>query len=478
MISVEEYASHDGLGLAELIKRGEVTATELRDVAITAIEAKNPALNAVLQVLTEESSKEIDQSLPEGPFTGVPFAIKEFVLHAAGVRLDLGSRIGEGSVLPHDTELMSRFRRSGLATVATTQTPEFGFCTTTEPVLHGPAHNPWKAGYTPGGSSGGSAAAVAAGIVPLAHANDGGGSIRVPASCCGLVGLKPSRDRIPSGPDVSDPLFGGATEFAVTKTVRDTAVLLDCVAGPDVGASGHPVPPARPFAEEVGAKPVPLRFAWTTTAPSGQEIDPECRRAVEKTVAALESLGHTGAESDPEYSWSQFLDSTGTIWATTLAGMIDGFGALNGRTPSPENLEAATWAAYQDGKKTSAEQLMAALAFNNTLSRSFGAFFEQHDVWVTPTISTRPVPHGTMNQNRTGITTAEWTEQVFGWCCFSPQLNNTGLPAISLPLHWSDDGLPVGVQIVGRFGAESTLIRLASQLEEAMSWHERLPVGD
>lgn len=470
MISIEEYASYDGLGLAELVERGDVTASELRDAAIAAIEAKNPALNAVLQILKEESSEEIRQGLPQGPFRGVPFGIKEFVLHAAGVRFDLGSRIAEGTVLPHDTALMSRFRQAGLVTVATTQTPEFGFCTTTESVLHGPVHNPWKPGFTPGGSSGGSAAAVAAGILPLAHANDGGGSIRVPASCCGLVGLKPSRDRIPSGPDVSDPLFGAATEFALTKSVRDTAALLDCVAGPDIGASGHPVPPARPFVEEVRANVEPLRFAWTTTLPSGQQIDPECRLAVENTVKLLESLGHKGTEASPEYSWDEFLQSTATMWATAMAAMIDGFGGLNGRTPSPDNLEAATWAAYQDGKKTSAEALMGALAHINVLSRSFGTFFEQFDVWVTPTISSRPLAHGELDQNRAGISTAEWAEQVFGWCCFSPQLNNTGLPGISLPLHMSADGLPVGVQIAGPLGSESTLIRLASQLEQARPW--------
>ena len=253
MISLTDYSSYDGLGLAALVARKEVTAKELLDTALAAVAKVNPKLNAVLQTLSEMAAAEIAAQPPTGPFAGVPFVIKELVLHAKNVRLDSGCRLAQGTVPSADTELMARFRRAGLVLMGTTQTPELGYNPTTETVLFGPVHNPWDLNRSAGGSSGGSGAAVAAGIVPVAHANDGGGSIRIPAACDGLVGLKPTRDRTPTGPDYADPLCGLAIEFAVTRTVRDAAALLDAVAGPDVGAPGMIAPPARPYANEVGA---------------------------------------------------------------------------------------------------------------------------------------------------------------------------------------------------------------------------------
>jgi amidase len=475
MISLKDYTAHDGLGLAELVARKEVTPDELGAAAFEAVAKVNPRINAVLHTIPKEAAAEIRAGLPRGPFTGVPFLIKEIVLHAKGVRCEMGSKLAQGYVPDADTELMARFRRAGFVLAGTTQTPEFGYNPTTETRAFGPVHNPWDLGRSPGGSSGGSGAAVAAGIVPIAHANDGGGSIRIPASCNGLVGLKPSRDRIPSGPDYGDLLCGLACEFALTRSVRDAAALLDVVAGPDPGAPGHPVPPARPYREQIGTPPSRLRIAWTTTPASGAKIDPECEKAVHETVRLLESLGHTLIEDRPRYDWDAFLENVNVIWGAFGVASIDFASAMTGRKPGPDNLEAVTLASYEDGKRYSAIDLLNAMTHCNLVSRQVGPFFEKVDVLVTPTIARQPAPLGELNQNREGMTAMEWTRQVFSYVPFTPLFNVTGQPAISLPLHWSADGLPVGVQIAGRFGDEATLLRLAAQLEQARPWAAKRP---
>jgi amidase len=475
MISLTDYSSHDGLGLAALVARKEVTAKELLDTALAAVAKVNPQINAVLQTLPEMAAKEIAAQPLTGPFAGVPFVIKELVLHAKNVRLDSGCRLAQGSVPSEDTELMARFRRAGLVLMGTTQTPELGYNPTTETVLFGPVHNPWDLTRSAGGSSGGSGAAVAAGIVPMAHANDGGGSIRIPAACDGLVGLKPTRDRTPTGPDYADPLCGLAIEFAVTRSVRDAAALLDAVAGPDVGAPAMIAPPARPYAQEVRAPTGKLRIAWTTTPASGEKIDPECVKAVHETVRTLQDLGHTLIEGGPKYDWDSFLNNVHLIWSAFTALSVDVAAKSLGRKPGLDNLEAVTLACYEDGKRISALDLLYAQAHGNMLSRSVGAFFETVDALVTPTIARPPVPLGELNQNHPGMTAMEWTRQVFTYCPFTPLFNSTGQPAISLPLYATATGLPIGVQVAGRFGDEATLIRLASQLEQARPWAKRRP---
>ena len=475
MISLSEYAAHDGLGLAELVVRKEVTPEELLNTAYAAVAKVNPQLNAVLQTLTEQATTEARGSLAQGPFSGVPFLIKELVLHAQNVRCDSGSKLAQGYIPGEDSELMARFRKAGFVLAGTTQTPELGYNPTTETTLFGPVHNPWRAGHSAGGSSGGSGAAVAAGIVPVAHANDGGGSIRIPASCNGLVGLKPTRDRVPTGPDYSDPLCGLACEFVVSRSVRDSAALLDVVAGADIGAPGLPVPPVRPYREEVGASPGKLRIAWTTTPPSGEKIDPECEKGVHETVRALAELGHTLVEDRPVYDWDEFLDKIHVIWTAYTAMSVDGLSTMFGRKPGLDTLEAVTLACYEDGKRRTAVELLNSMAHGNTLSRQVGVFFENFDAFVSPIQSQPPPPHGEINQNRTGMTAMEWTQQVFAYVPFTPIFNSTGNPAVSLPMHWTPDDLPVGVQIAGRFGDEATLFRLASQLEEARPWAEKRP---
>ncbi len=475
MIALHDYAAYDGLGLAELLARKEVTPEELVNTAIAAIDKVNPRLNAVLQTLAEQAIAEARGALPQGPFRGVPFLIKELVLHAKNVRCDMGSRLAHGYIPETDSELMARFRRAGFVLSGTTQTPELGYNPTTETTLFGPVHNPWRAGHSAGGSSGGSAAAVAAGIVPLAHANDGGGSIRIPASCNGLFGLKPSRDRVPTGPDFSDPLCGLACEFVVSRSVRDSAALLDVVAGADVGAPSLPVPPVRPYAEEVGAPAGRLRIAWTTTPASGDKIDGACETGVHATVRALEELGHELVEDRPMYDWEEFLDKVHVIWTAYTASAVDDLAALMDRTPGPDILEAVTLTCYEDGKRRTAVELLNSMAHGNTLSRQVGAFFQKYDAFVSPTLSRPPAPHGEINQNRAGMTAMEWTQQVFSYVPFTPIFNTTGQPAMSLPMHWTSNDLPIGVQIVGRLGDEASLFRLASQLEEARPWSGKRP---
>jgi amidase len=475
MIAMDDYTGCDGLGLAGLVARREVSPRELLDTALAAAATINPELNAILQTLTDAGRAAIAAGLPAGPFQGVPFAIKELVLHARGVRCDMGSRLAQGLVPDADTELMARFRKAGLVLCATTQSPELGYNPTTECTLFGPVRNPWDPTRSAGGSSGGSAAAVAAGIVPVAHANDGGGSIRIPASCNGLVGLKPTRDRTPQGPDYADLLCGLAIEFAVTKSGRESAALLDAVAGADVGASGMLPVPVRPYREEVNTPPGRLRIAFSATPASGAAIDPECVRAVTETARLLEDLGHTVVEDAPRFDWEAFLASIHVIWTGYTASAVQGLAAATGRTPGPATLEAVTLACYEEGRRHSAIDLLAAMAHGNTVSRQVGAFFSGYDAFVTPTVSQLPAPLGTLDQNRAGMSAMDWTRQLFTYVPFTPLFNTTGQPAISLPLAESASGLPIGVQIAGRFGDEATLFRLAGQLEAARPWADRRP---
>ncbi len=474
-MKLSEYANYDGLGLAKLVQQGEVTPNELKETAIEAIKQLNPKLNSVITVLSDQAGKEIEKGLPDGPFKGVPFLIKEIVLHAADVPLNYGSRLAKGLVLPHDTELMSRFRKAGLVTIGTTPTPEFGYNATTEAVIHGPTKNPWNTARSPGGSSGGSAASVAAGIVPLAHANDGGGSVRIPASCCGLVGLKPTRGRVPTGPDYGEILNGIAVEFAVTRSVRDASALLDQVAGPDTGCYGWAEPPKISFAQAASLPPGKLRIAWMDKALTGVSIDRECVDAVHNTVKLCEDLGHEMVEAAPEIDIEAHSLATLRIWSANLANMMDGVGTLLGRTPSEENLEAASLACYHFGKSLTATELLQALDIYTLVSRSVGVFFENYDVLLSPTTAQLPLPLGELNQNASGLSAQEWTEQIFTYAPFTNLFNTTGLPAISLPLSWNKEGLPIGMQFGGRYADEATLLKLSSQLEEACPWKDKRP---
>ncbi len=475
-MELHEYAQYDGLGLADLIRRREVKSTELVELALTAIEQMNPDLNAVIGFIIQQSDQVDENDLPDGPFRGVPFLIKDLVVHAAGVPTDSGCRLFENSIFPHDTELMARFKKAGLVTIGRTNTPELGFNISTEPLLHGPSRNPWDTSKSTGGSSGGSSAAVAARTVPWAHATDGGGSIRIPASCCGLVGLKPTRGRTSLGPDFGEVVLGGmGIEHAVTRTVRDSAAILDAVHGPGAGDPYIIAPPAGPYLEEVSTSPGDLKIAFTTTGWNGAESDPACVKAVEETARLLESLGHTVIEAAPKVDLDAMVDACTPAWCAWLAQAAEGARSL-GRNPSEENLEATTWACYQFGLDVSGIDLVNTMAVFNQINRSVGTFMRDYDVLLSPTLPGPPVELGFYNANDSSLDAKGWMDKLFkGYAQFSLLFNVTGQPAISLPLHQTDTGLPIGVHFAGRFGDEATLFRLAGQLEQASPWIDRKP---
>jgi amidase len=473
-MQLSEYTKFDGLGLAELVRRREVKPEELVRTAFSALEAVNPALNAVIGVLRDEARTTLERPLPEGPFTGVPFLVKDLVLHLAGVPTDLGSRLLQGLVFPHDSHLMTRYRQAGLIPIGRTNTPEFGFNATTEPVLHGPTHNPWNPEFSPGGSSGGSAAAVAAGIVPVAYANDGAGSIRIPASLCGLFGMKPTRGRTPAGPDVSEGMNGIGVEHVLSRSVRDSAAMMDATMGPDVGAPFAIAPPERPYLEEVGRAPGRLRIAFARSMGSGAAVAPECMAAVEDAAKLCRELGHEVIEAVPRYRPEALEEALVAIWCSGVAAWVEGLSALTGRKPGPEVLEASIWASVQHGRDMKAVELQRAFAIVNHISRDVGRFFVDYDALLTPTLPVAPYRLGVLDANAP-TTAHEWARRAFAYCALTAVFNVTGHPAMSVPLHWSPSGLPVGVQFVGRWGEEATLFRLAGQLEQARPWARRTP---
>jgi amidase len=472
MAKPDEFASLDALALAELVRRQEVKPIELVEAAIERIERLNPILNAVVTPMFEQARAAAAGKLPEGPFTGVPFLIKDLGAMHRGVPMTMGAAAMRNFVPDHDSELVARMKRAGLIILGKTNTPEFGILPTTEPRLFGPTHNPWDLSRTTGGSSGGSAAAVAARLVPMAHGNDGGGSIRIPASCCGIFGLKPTRARNPLGPDFGD-IFGGLViDHAVTRSVRDSAALLDATAGPDVGDPYWAPPPARPFLREVDAKPERLRIAFTIALP-GVKVHADCVDAVHDAAELCLSLGHEVVEAAPLVNRELVARSFMVLWSAGFAWTIDGIGLATGRPMSPDQFEPLTWALYEMGRQQSASAYLLSLTFLQRVSRDIARFFLQYDVWLTPTLSEPPVPLGTFDSPpenpMQGLHRAEAFAPLTAICNF------TGQPAMSVPLYWNTSGLPVGTHFIGRFGDEATLLRLAAQLESVRPWAGRRP---
>ncbi|KAB7705509.1 amidase [Bacillus aerolatus] len=470
------YSEYDATGLAELVKKKEVTPKELAEAAFEGIEKLNPTINAIVQALAEQSDKEIEKGLPDGPFKGVPFLIKELGIQAAGVPISSGSRLLDGFASPADDELMTRFRKAGLVTVGTTTTPEFGYNFTTESVLHGPTRNPWNLERSAGGSSGGSAAAVAAGIVPIAHANDGAGSIRVPASYNGLIGFKPTRGRVPAGPNVSEPAYGRSASFAITRSVRDTAALLDFIKGPDVGCYAWAERPKRPYSEEALSPPGRLRIAWSAHPQNHATVNEEVLQVLYQTVKLCEELGHTMVEAAPIVDEELHALSALRIKAAYTTSAINHASAKLNRVPSEENLEAAIWSAYQTGQNLKATELLEAFNIQNRISRSVGEFFTNYDVLLTPTAAQPPLSLGELNMNAPESDMRTFGKKMFNYFPFTRLFNTTGQPAVSLPLGWSRTGLPIGMQFAGRFADEATLFRLAGQLEKAGLWNTTSPL--
>ena len=468
-----DLAILDAVAQAELVRRGDATPRELVEAAISRIENVDPALNAVVARFFDRALAEVDAGLPDGRFRGVPFLLKDLGATLGGTIQTEGSRALRTKVTPSDSELTRRYRAAGFVILGKTATPEFGNHSTAEAVLWGPTHNPWDHSRTTGGSSGGSGAAVASGMVPAAHGNDGAGSIRIPASCCGLVGLKPTRGRNSWAP-AGDVLSGVAMEHVLTRSVRDSAAILDVTAGWVPGDPSVAPVPERPFAEEVGRDPGRLRIAWTATPPfDGVAVDPACAGAVRDAAGLLATLGHDVGEAAPAFDGESLIEPFARVWAIANEEAHRSVVRHLGREPEADELEETTWELIDYAQRFDAVDLLDALAALTAASRAIGPFFETHDAWLTPTLARPPDRLGILNQSRGGA--VEWWRFDCSFNPWNPIANLTGQPAMSLPLAMTADGLPIGILLSGRFGDESTLFRLAGQLEAARPWRDRRP---
>jgi amidase len=480
-----EPSRADAVEQAELIRSGAASPTELVDEAIARIEALNPQLNAVVRDRFERARAEARATLPDGPFRGVPILLKDLSCEIEGETLYEGMRfLRDADYHSVRTDaLAERFLDAGFVVLGRTNTPEVGHLPTTEPESYGPTHNPWRRGHTPGGSSGGSAAAVASGMVAVAHANDGGGSIRIPASCCGLVGLKPTRGRVPSGADLNEISNFLVCEHVVTRSVRDTAALLDVTGAPRaVGASRAPTPRV-PFATEVGADPGRLRIGFLDADPTAvASLHPECVAAVTGAASLLASLGHEVDASFP-LAWcdAEAMIRFTSVWATECAYVLDDWAAKAGREVTEADVEPLTWALAAMGRGVTGPAFMETVVHAMADARAAAEWWRPdpgtpgagHDLLLTPTVGEPPPPHGSFDATREAPFAGFVRAGTF--VPFTTQSNISGQPAISLPLHWTADGLPVGVQLVGAFGREDLLIRVAAQLEAAAPWADRRP---
>jgi amidase len=489
-----DYDKYDGLGLGELVRKKEVKPSELVEEAISRIERLNPQLNAVIHKMYELARQAADKDLPDGRFKGVPFLMKDIFMAYAGVPLTSGSRFLKDYVPDHDSELVKRFKAAGIIVVGKTNLPEFGLVPVTEPELFGPTKNPWDLTRTPGGSSGGSAAAVAARMVPLAHGNDGGGSIRIPASCCGVFGLKPTRGRNPIGPDYGEAWRGLVCDHVLTRSVRDSAAILDATAGPDVGALYYAVPPPRPFLSEVGTDPGKLRIAFTSRPFLGDIVDKDCVKGLEATVKLCRDLGHEVVEAEPQIDGKAFARAFLMMVCVETRATIEESEVRLSRKASFKDFEPSTWVLGLLGRQCRAPEFSRSLNLIQHVGRQIGEFFRKYDVLLTPTLAMPPVVTGALQPKGNQLVAMKLlgrlnagklisvfsgidvlAEHVFEFMPYTPLFNVTGQPAMSIPLYWNDEGLPIGMQFVGRYGDEGMLFRLASQLEKARPWSQRIP---
>jgi amidase len=465
----------DATAQADLVRSGEVTTRELAEGAIERIEALNGELNAVIHPLFEQA---LATEPADGPFKGVPFVVKDLVCAVKDTPHHEGMRFLRDLDFHADADswLATRFREMGFVFVGKTNTPELGILPTTEPEAYGPSRNPWNTNHSPGGSSGGSGSAVASGMVAIGHANDGGGSIRIPASCNGLVGLKATRARVSMAP-LGDFIGGLATELVVSRSVRDTAAVLDFASeGAPPGEPYFAPAKARPYTEEVGADPGKLRIGLMTGTPGALEpAHPDCVAAAESAARLLESLGHSvdvahPAALDDEGYIPQFL----VRWTAGVAAGLDFWAMRTGKPITPEDVEPTTWALAEQGWGNSAAALVAAVGYGQIVARAVVAWWQEYDLLLTPTMGQPPAELGTIGNGREEDPLAP-IERAVPYAAFTAGFNATGQPAISLPLHWSEPGLPIGVQLVADLGREDLLLRVASQLEEAQPWAERRP---
>ena len=473
---LSEYAGYDAVGLAELITKGDVTAEELALLTLTAIEELNPELNAVIETFPDRAGSDHVSSLAQGPLRGVPCLNKDLSFPEKGSLMEMGSQMMAGHVATYDAVATERLRAAGLNNLGRTTTPEFGLVGVTESRLTGTTRNPWDLSTTPSGSSGGSASAIAAGIVPVATASDGGGSIRGPAANCGLVGLKPSRGRVSLGPNRGESLCGLGVIFALTRTVRDTALLLDCLQGPAAGDPPGPVPPVQRFCDETNAPLSPLRIAFTDKLWGHESVCPEIRECLNGVLRVLEQGKHLVEEARPDLSYEPFLDATLKVWSADLAAGIDGPPGSPEPNATAEFLQSTTLEMLRYGRSLSATELLQALRHFGDISGCVGCFFDRHDILITPSSAAAAQKIGTFQCDPEGpVDLEDWNRQIYKHDSFYPLYNATGHPAISLPLGETRCGLPIGIQLAAAWGNESLLIRVASFLETAMPWYDRRP---
>jgi amidase len=462
----------DATAQAELVRTGEASPKELVEAAIARIEALNPQLDAVIRTRFDAARAEAAGDLPNGPFRGVPFLLKDLGAHVAGEPAAHGLRSLHDVARPDTSYLAQQFKAAGFITLGRTNVPQFGTTVTTEPVGFPPARNPWNRDHSTGGSSGGSAAAVASGMVAAAHANDGGGSIRIPASECGLVGLKPTRARVSQGPEIGEGWAGGTIDGAVTRTVRDAAAILDAISAPMPGEPYYAPALPGPLRGEVGRDPGRLRVGFLDHAGAEGYLDhPECRAAVAAATKLLGSLGHVVEESAPAAAYEEeFGQMFPVVIAADSAKEIGEFEQLLGRPIPDEELEPRNLLYRDWGRSMSALDYLNARAWLGGWSRRMATWWEDHDILVTPTVAAPPPRIGWFTEDP-----AAEGQRIVSFIPYTAQFNMTGQPAVSLPLHWSADGLPVGVQLVAAYGREDLLVRLASQLEQAAPWADRRP---
>jgi len=494
-MTFSEYSNYDGLGLAELVQRKKVSPAELVEEAIARIEAHNPKLNAVVYKLYERARTAAKGKLPEGHFIGVPFMMKDLSATLEGLPTSHGNKLWKNIPATVSSELARRWENSGVIVVGKTNTPEFGLTPYTESDTLGPACNPWDTSRTPGGSSGGSGAAVAARMVPLASGGDGGGSIRIPSSACGIFGLKPTRGRTPTGPIVGESWEGFAIEHVLTRSVRDSAAMLDATQGADVGAP-YVIPEAGPFLKEVGKTPGKLRIAFSTKPMLGKNVHADCVKGMEETVTLLRELGHDVMEDAPVINGEEYSLHFLTIIAGQIRADIEEVAEISGKKVSLDDFDTSTFGIGLFGTILKASDYARAVRYLQMVSRDIGRFFENYDALLTPVLSQPPVKLGALKPSTTeqtqlkliARTGATWVleamglikplaAQTFEFVPWTPVFNVTGQPAMSVPLHWNAGGLPIGMHFVGKWGDEATLFRLAGQLEKAKPWFDKAPAG-
>ena len=473
MTAFADYENHDAVGLAALVASGETTPDELLEAAIERVEARNGAVNAVTNRLYDYGRQAIAEGLPDGPLKGVPYLLKDLSASLAGCPTTRGCKFFEDVVPAEDSELVRRLKRAGVVVFGRTNTCELGLSLTCEPQLHGATKNPWDTTRISGGSSGGAAAAVGARMLPAAHASDGFGSIRAPAACCGLVGLKPTRNRNTMAPFMGEGLGGLSTEHAVTLTVRDSAALLDATCGPGAGDPYSAAPPARPFLNEAGADPGSLRIAFTTRTPNGAEVGADALRVLQETASLAADLGHRVAEADPAIDGEAVVPTFLTLMAANTAVNLASHPTA-GRAAREDEVEPITWLSAKMAEQVSGADYVRATQTMHRLGRQMAAFHSDYDILLTPGLATgTAVKLGWLDMTMDDVD--EYWRRVFHFSPFTVWFNITGQPAIMLPIGTNADGLPVAVQAVAPYGDEATLFRFSAQLEAARPWFDRKP---